>query len=381
MNVHRGLPALIVCAAMAMTTAACGGNDSSSSSSSSGSGSDSSSSAAKTTSFQGGTITGAGSTFAAPLYDQLGAEFKDNNQTTVNYQSVGSGAGVAQFIADTVDFGATDVALKDDEVSQAKAKGDPLNIPVAFGAVTVSYNVDGVDKGLKLDGPTVAKIYLGQITKWNDPAIVSQNPGVKLPDENITVVHRSDGSGTTGLFTEFLSDYSDKWKSEVGSDKTVKWPTGTGSKGNEGVAGTVKQTKGSIGYVELAYALQNDFATAAVKNKAGSYVEPTLESTSAAGAGVDVPADMRFSAINSPGAQAYPIASATFATVYKDMCKAGKSKDDAGRTQAWLEYLLGAGQSSMKEIEYAPLPSDMTSQAKTMVDGMQCNGAALGSGS
>jgi phosphate transport system substrate-binding protein len=374
MQAYIKLSALAACAALALSATACGSDDSSDSSSNSSS---SGSSSSQTSSFTGGTVTGAGSTFAAPLYDQLGAEFKDKNQTTINYQSVGSGAGVAQFIANTVDYGATDVALKDDEVTQAQAKSEPLNIPVAFGAVTVSYNVEGVEKGLKLDGPTVADIYLGKIKKWNDPAIASQNSGVKLPDADITVVHRSDGSGTTGLFTEFLSDYSDEWKSQVGSDKTVKWPTGTGSKGNEGVAGTVKQTQGSIGYVELAYALQNNFTTASVKNKAANYVEPTLESTSAAGEGIDLPADLRFSAINSPGDQAYPIASATFVVAYKDMCKAGKSKDDAGRTQAWLNFLLGDGQASMKEIQYASLPTEMDSKAKEQVAGMQCNGAAL----
>jgi phosphate transport system substrate-binding protein len=363
------LTTLAACAAVAVGIAACGSDNSSSS----GGGS------ASTGGGTGGTITGAGSTFAAPLYSQLGAEFKDKNQTTVNYQSVGSGAGVAQFIANTVDYGATDVALLDDEVSQAKAKGDPLNIPVAFGSVTVSYNLDGVKKGLKLDGPTLADVYLGKITKWNDPAIAKQNPGVKLPAEDITVVHRSDGSGTTGLFTQFLSDYSDQWKSQVGSDKEVKWPTGTGSKGNEGVAGTVKQTPGAIGYVELAYALQNNFSTAAVRNKAGNYVEPTLDSTSAAGEGIQLPDDLRFSAINAPGDQAYPIASATFAVVYQDMCKAGKSKDEAARTQAWLKYLLGAGQASMKEIQYASLPSDMASKAQSMIEGMTCNGSPLGS--
>jgi phosphate transport system substrate-binding protein len=377
MKVDHKLPALLACGALALSAAACGSsNDSSKDKSSSSSGSSS-----KSASFTGGTVTGAGATFAAPLYDQLGAEFKDKNQTTINYQSVGSGAGVAQFIANTVDYGASDVALKDDEVAQAQAKGDPLNIPVAFGAVTVSYNVKGVETGLKLDGATVAKIYLGQIKKWNDPAIAAQNSGVSLPNENITVVHRSDGSGTTGQFTEFLSDYSSEWKSQVGSDKTVKWPTGTGSKGNEGVAGTVKQTEGAIGYVELAYALQNNFTTAAVKNKAGNYVEPTLDSTSAAGTGVQVPADLRFSAINSPGDQAYPIASATFALVYKDMCKAGKSKQQAGLTQAWLNYILGDGQTAMKEIQYAALPADMDAKAKTAVSGMTCNGAALSSGS
>jgi phosphate transport system substrate-binding protein len=366
MKAHVSFPALAIAAALALGVAACGGDD------------DSGGGSAASASTGGGSVTGAGSTFAAPLYDQLGAEFKDQTDTSINYQSVGSGAGVAQFIANTVDYGATDVALLDDEVSQAQAKGDPLNIPVAFGAVTVSYNLPGVDKGLKLDGPTLAKVYLGQITKWDDPAIAQQNPDVKLPSTTITVVHRSDGSGTTGLFTEFLSDYSSEWKSEVGSDKEVKWPTGTGSKGNEGVAGTVKQSEGAIGYVELAYALQNNFTTAAVKNKAGNYVDPTLDSTSAAGDGLDLPDDLRFSAINSPGDQAYPIASATFAVVYKDMCKAGKKDDEAKNTQAWLSFVLGDGQESMKQIQYAPLPSDMLSKAKEQVSGMECNGSAMG---
>jgi phosphate transport system substrate-binding protein len=371
MKTYVKLPALAACAALALGATACGSSSDSSGSSGSKNASSSSSNAS--------TITGAGSTFAAPLYGQLGGEFKDKDGVTVNYQSVGSGAGVAQFIANTVDFGATDVALLDDEVKQAQAKGDPLNIPVAFGAVTVAYNVKGIQKGLKLDGPTVAKIYLGQITKWNDPAIAQQNSGVKLPPTNITVVHRSDGSGTTGLFTQFLSDYSSEWKSKVGSDKEVKWPTGTGSKGNEGVAATVKQTDGAIGYVELAYALQNNFTTASVKNKAGSYITPTLQSTSAAGEGISLPSDLRFSAINAPGGQAYPIASATFAVVYKDMCKAGKSKGEASATKSWLDFLLTDGQSSMKQIQYAPLPSGMDTKAKGLVSGMQCNGSALGS--
>jgi phosphate transport system substrate-binding protein len=327
---------------------------------------------------QGGSITGAGSTFAAPLYDQLGSEYKDQNGTTINYQSVGSGAGVAQFIAKTVDYGATDVALKDDELAQAKKASTPLNVPIAFGAVTVAYNVPGIPKGLKLDGPTVADIYLGNIKKWNDPAIAKQNPGVKLPGTNITVVHRSDGSGTTGLFTQFLVDYSPQWKKDVGSDKTVKWPTGTGSKGNEGVAATVKQTPGAIGYVELAYALQNNFNTASVKNKAGTYITPTLDSTSAAGENLpNLPADLRFTAINSPNAKAYPIASATFYLVYEDMCKAGKSKAEAQRTQGFLNYVLGQGQSSMREIQYASLPTPLLPKAQAQASSMQCNGSPL----
>lgn len=353
---------------------ACGSNSSDSSSnasaSSSGSGGGSKSS---------GTVTGAGSTFAAPLYDQLGSEFKDQGGATINYQSVGSGAGVAQFVANTVDYGGTDVALKDDEVSQAKAKGTPLNIPVSFGAVTVAYKLSGVQSGLKLDGPTVANMFLGKIKKWNDPAIASQNPGVKLPSTSITTVHRSDGSGTTGQFTQFLVDYSPQWKSQVGTDKSVKWPGGTGSKGNEGVAATVNQTEGAVGYVELAYALQNKFTVAAVKNKTGAYITPSLDSTSQAGENLPkLPADLRFTAINSPNPKAYPVASATFALAYQDMCKAGKPKGEAQDTKAFIDYLLGKGQETMKALEYAPLPASLLSKAQAMADGMTCNGAALG---
>jgi phosphate transport system substrate-binding protein len=363
---------------LAAGVAACGSSNDSSKSGGSGGSSGSAAASTKPVSASGGTITGAGSTFAAPLYDQLGSEFKDSNGTTINYSSVGSGAGVAQFIANTVDYGATDVALKDDELTQAQAKGTPLNIPVAFGAVTVAYNVPGVAEGLKLDGPTVADAYLGKVTKWNDPEIAKQNPGIKLPDTTITVVHRSDGSGTTGQFTQFLTDYSAEWKSKVGTDKTVKWPVGTGSKGNEGVAATVKQTSGALGYVELAYALANNFNTAAVKNKSGSYIVPSLESTSAAGDNLtDLPADLRFTAINSPNPTAYPIASATFVLAYKDMCKAGKSKSDAERTQGFFKYLLGAGQGTMKQIEYAPLPASLAVKAKAQVDGMSCNGTPV----
>jgi phosphate transport system substrate-binding protein len=324
-----------------------------------------------------GTITGAGATFAAPLYGQLGSEYKNKAGTTINYQAVGSGAGVAQFIANTVNYGATDVALKDSEVAQAQANGTPLNIPVAFGAVTVSYNVPGVKSGLKLDGPTIANIYLGTITNWNDPAITKLNPGVKLPDLQIAPVYRSDGSGTTSQFTQFLKAVSPQWAQQVGSDKTVQWPVGTGSKGNDGVAATTKQTKGAIGYVELAYALQNKFTTAAVKDKAGKFVSPSLDSTSKAGDKLpNLPSDLRFSAINSPNAGAYPIASATFIVVYQDTCKAHEVTDSnqAQALSGWLNYLLGPGQQSMKKLQYAPLPSVLQTKAKAMVDGMTCNG-------
>jgi phosphate transport system substrate-binding protein len=326
------------------------------------------------------TITGAGSTFAAPLYSQLGSEYKTNDNVTVNYQAVGSGAGITQFVAKTVNFGATDVALKDTEVTQAQANGDPLNIPVAFGAITVSYNVPGLKAGLKLDGTTIANIYLGKITKWNDSAISSLNPGVSLPDLAIAPIYRSDSSGTTSQFTTFLKGQSADWASQVGSDKTVKWPVGTGAKGNDGVAATVQQTTGGFGYVELAYALQNHFTYASVKDKGGDYVAPSLDSTSKAGQNIaNLPADLRFTSINSATQGAYPIASPTFIVAYKDICKAGGVKDstEAGAVQGWLNYLLGSGQDSMKKLFYAPLPSDLLGKAQSMVSHMTCNDAAI----
>jgi phosphate transport system substrate-binding protein len=325
----------------------------------------------------GGTISGAGATFPQPVYDEWAARFKDADGITVNYNAVGSGAGVAQFTANTVDFGATDSAMTDQELKAAQAKGDPVHVPTVFGAVTVSYNLPGVKGGLKLDGPTVANIFLGKVKKWNDASIAGQNPGVKLPSTGITVVHRSDESGTTKLFTTFLAAYSPAWKNGPGVDKTVKWPTGTGAKGNDGVAAAVKQTEGGVGYVEQAFALQNKFTTANVKNKSGQYIAPTLASTSAAGEGVKVPADLRFSAIDSPNPKAYPIASATFLLVYKDMCKAGKSKSTAQDVSDWLHYALGGGQKVAPSLQYAPLPSGILKQAHAKVDGLVCNGTAL----
>ncbi len=345
--------------ALTLAVAACG----SSSSSSSGG---------------GGTISGAGSTFAQPVISQWGADLKKQNNLTVNYNSIGSGGGIAQFQANTVDFGDTDSAMEDSDIKIAEKNGTPVHVPIVFGAVTVSYNLPGVKSGLKLDGATIADIFLGKITKWNDPAIANLNPGVSLPSTQITVVHRSDDSGTTALFTTFLSDYSPEWSSQVGADKTVKWPTGTGANGNEGVAGAVQQTEGSIGYVELAYALQNNFTTADVKNKAGDFVAPTLESTSAAGDGVKFPPDLRFSAINaSSSPQAYPIASATFVIVYQDMCKAGKSSGTAKNVVTFLDYALGAGQQTAKKLNYAPLAPSLRDAAQAKVDGLTCNGQPI----
>jgi phosphate transport system substrate-binding protein len=368
----RFIPALAVGAALAMGVAACG---SSSDTSSAGGGSaGGGSSSAKL----GGSLNGAGATFPQPVYQEWAARFQQSAGTTVNYQGIGSGGGVAQFTAGTVDFGASDSAMTDEEIAAASKKGDPVHVPTVLGAVTVSYNLSGVKSGLKLDGPTVADIFLGKITKWNDPKIASQNSGVSLPGASISICHRSDESGTTKNFTAFLAAYSDAWKNGPGVDKSVKWPGGTGAKGNDGVAACIKQNQNSIGYVEQAYALANNFTFASVKNKSGDYIAPTLASTSAAAEGLQIPDDLRISTIDAPGKTAYPITALTFLLVYADPCKAGMAADQAKRLKGWLDYAEGDGQSVAGELQYAKLPAALHSKAEDKVNGLTCNGSPIG---
>ncbi len=362
--------AVAVAALASLGLVACGSSNSSSATSgASGSGSSSPSSGGSAT------IDGAGSTFAAPIYEQFSSNLKSQG-LTLNYNAVGSGAGVTQLQAGTIDFAGSDPAMKDAEIKAAK--GPVVHFPLAFGSITVSYNLPGVKSGLKLDGKTIADIYLGKVKAWNDPEIASLNPGTKLPSTAITPVYRSDSSGTTSEFTEFLADYSPSWASQVGSGKAVKFPTGTGGKGNAGVAAAVKQTTGGIGYVEQAYALQNGFTFAEVKNASGAFVPPTLGSTSAAGTGIKLPADLRFSAINSKNAAAYPIAGQTFIIVYQDMCKAGLSKSVAEGVKKFLTYALGSdGQSTVQKLYYAALPSAIDQAATAKLTTLTCNGAPL----
>jgi phosphate transport system substrate-binding protein len=357
-------------AALSAGLAACGSSSSSGSGASTTSGSSGGGSAAVT-------LNGSGSTFAAPIYQQFGSDLKGQG-ITLNYQGVGSGDGVAQFTAGTVDFAGSDPALKDSEMAAIK-KSKPVDIPIAFGAITASYNLPGVKTGLKLDGKTLADIFLTKVKTWNDPEIAKLNPGVKLPSTKITIVHRSDSSGTTKGFTSFLAAYSPQFKSQVGADKTVKWPAGTtGAKGNDGVAAAVKQTQGAVGYVEQAYALQNNFTFASVKNKAGKFIVPTLASTSAAGDGVKVPADLRFTVTDSPNPTAYPIASQTFVITYSDLCKGGLSKAKAQGMVRFLKYALGPGQAVVEKLAYAPLPAAIKTQAVAAVGALKCNGAPVG---
>jgi phosphate transport system substrate-binding protein len=364
----------VLAALASLALAACGSSSSSTTPAAPGAGGGST---APSTSGSGGsaTINGAGSTFAAPIYQQWGSNLSSQG-LTVNYSAVGSGAGVAQLQAGTVDFAGSDPALKPSE--EAAAKGPVAQFPIGFGAVTVSYNLSGVKSGIKLDGPVLADIYLGKVKSWSDPAIKALNPGMSLPSTSITVVHRSDASGTTKAFATFLSAYSPAWTAAAGKpDKTVKWPTGTGAKGNSGVAAAVKQTPGAIGYVEQAYALQNNFTFASVKNKAGKFIAPTLAAASAAAVGIKVPDNLAIKTVNSPNPDAYPITSQTFLMVYKDMCKAGVSSSTAAGVKKFITYGLGAGQQVLSQLSYAPLPADLASKAKAQLNTLTCNGSPI----
>ena len=326
----------------------------------------------------GGTISGAGSTFAQPIISQWGSELKETDGLTVNYNSIGSGGGIAQFQANTVDFGDTDSAMTDEEIEVADKNGTTVHVPIVFGAVTVSYNLPGSNRASSSTAKPSATSSSARSPSGTTRRSPSSTRASNSPSTSITVVHRSDESGTTALFTQFLDETNQQWHEQVGTDKTVKWPTGTGANGNEGVAGAVQQTEGAIGYVELAYALQNEFTTAAVQNKAGKFVAPTLESTSAAGEGVKFPPDLRFSAINASTApKAYPIASGTFVIVYEDLCKAGKSEETAENVVTFLDYGLGEGQQVAEKLNYAGLPPELLEASQAKVDGLECNGKPI----
>lgn len=309
-------------------------------------------------------INGAGATFPYPLYSKWFSEYAKIDPTVkFNYQSIGSGGGIKQITAQTVDFGASDKFLSDKEL--AAAPGKILHIPTVMGAVVVTYNIPGVGKGLKLTPEVLSGIYLGKITKWNDPGIVAVNKGVKLPADSIVVVHRSDGSGTTAIFTDYLSSVSPEWKGKVGMGASVKWPVGLGGKGNEGVAGQVKNIKYSIGYVELAYAYENKLPFASLKNQSGSFVEPTIKSTSAAAAGAakNMPADFRVSLVNQPGKDAYPIVGFTWLLVYQQQKDAVKGK----KMVEFLNWELKHGQKMAAAILYAPLPPKVAKMVEKTV--------------
>ena len=308
------------------------------------------------------TINGAGATFPYPIYSKWFDEYaKVDPSARFNYQSIGSGGGQKQILAQTVDFGASEGPMSDENL--AKAPGKLLHIPTVAGADVVAYNLPG-NPALKFDADTIAGIFLGNIKKWNDPKITALNAGVSLPDKDIVVVHRSDGSGTTYIWTDYLSKISPEWKSKVGTNTSVNWPTGIGGKGNEGVAGQIKQTPGALGYVELIYAIQNKMPYADIKNSAGSFVKPTLESITAAMATAQIPDDFRFSITNAPGENAYPIAGATWLLVYQQQKDATKGK----KLVEFLKWAQKEGEKMAKDLDYAPLPEDLQQRVLKRID-------------
>lgn len=316
-------------------------------------------------------LNGAGATFPYVIYSKWFDVYHKNTGIEFNYQAIGSGGGIRQVIEGTVDFGASDAPMSDEQMNQVRKKQgtEILHIPTVMGAVVVTYNLPKVGKGLKLTPDVLADIYLGKITKWNDSRITSINSGLNLPDEAIFVAHRSDGSGTTNIFTGYLSKVSNSWKSKVGQGTSVNWPVGLGGKGNEGVAGLVKQTEGSIGYVELAYAEKNNLPYAALKNKAGYFVEPTFDAVSAAAAGFikNMPADLRVEITNADGKDSYPIAGFTWLLIYKNM----KDKTKAKTIIKFLRWAITDGEKYAKELYYAPLPKEVVKLDEKKIDQIQ----------
>lgn len=311
-------------------------------------------------------VSGAGATFPEPLYIEWIGDFQAvDRDVTINYQGIGSGGGIEQFTKMTVDFGASDAPMKDEEIAVAEAAGGAkvLHIPTVFGAVVLAYNLEGVDE-LKLDPDTLAGIFLGDIVQWNDPKIAALNPGVDLPGRGIQVVHRSDSSGTTSIFTGYLAGVSADWIAEVGAGKEVDWPVGVGGQGNDGVAAVVQQQVGSIGYVELSYAIESQISMATLKNAAGNFIAPSLDSTSAAAEGAQFPEDLRFSVSNSKGAEAYPIVGATWILVFDQMADAGKAE----ALKDWLTYALEEGTELAEELGYAPLSEELKTLALAKVN-------------
>lgn len=311
------------------------------------------------------TITGAGSTFVFPLMDTWRVDYNKIHQNIqLNYQSIGSGAGIKLLEQKSVDFAASDAPLSASDAQQAPGV---LTIPDSIGGITIAYNIPGIDKGLKLTGPVIAQIFMGDITSWNDPAISNLNPGVNLPNQKIVVAHRSDGSGTTYAFTDYLSKISPDWKTEVGQGKTVPWPIGTGGQGNAGVASIVKSTPYAIGYVELAYVFQNKMTYAFVQNADGnSFVEPTLDTVAAdaAAAGTNLPAAdgdwSQVSIVNQPGSNSYPISTLTYVMVYKDLSTvSGETSDKSTEVINFLNWIINDGQQYSTGLLYVPLPDSI----------------------
>jgi len=324
----------------------------------------------------GGTIDlhGAGATFPAPLYQKWMSEYgKLHTDIRIDYQSIGSGGGIKQIQAQTVDFGATDAPMTDEELKGAPA---PLvHIPTVLGAVVITYNLQGLSKPLRFSPDVIADIFLGKITKWNEPRIKADNADATLPAGNITVVHRAESSGTSFVFTDYLSKVSPEWKQKVGANKAPQWPVGQGGKGNEGVTGQIKQQPDTIGYVELAYAVQNKLPVGLIKNASGNFIEPSVDAVTAAAAGTaaSTPEDLRVSITNAPGATAYPISSYTYILAYKE-------QKDVAKGKALVDFLwwgIHDGEKYARDLLYAPLPEEITRRTEAKINSITAGGKAL----
>jgi phosphate transport system substrate-binding protein len=352
-RIMRAKFALVFAGIAALTLAACGGNGGSNSEI---------------------RLQGAGATFPNPLYQKWLSEYgKLHANVKIDYQSIGSGGGIKQIQSRTVDFGASDSPMKNEDLKAAP--GEILHIPTVLGAVVITYNLTGVAQPLRFTPDVIADIFLGKLKKWNDPRIKADNAGVSLPDTEITVVHRSDGSGTSAVFTDYLSKVSPEWKDKVGAGTSPNWPAGIGGKGNEGVTGQVKQTPNTIGYVELAYAVQNKLPAALIKNKAGNFVEPTIDAVTAAAAAslATTPDDLRVSITDADGATAYPISSYTYILAYK-------AQPDAVKGKVLVDFLwwgIHDGEKFAKDLQYAPLPGEIVKRAEAKINSITAGGQPL----
>jgi phosphate transport system substrate-binding protein len=321
------------------------------------------------------TLTGAGATFPNPIYTKWFDAYNKKTGVQINYQSIGSGGGIRQFTEGTVDFGATDGPMNDQQIQAVN--GNVVHIPTVLGAVVVTYNLPSIgNTKLKFDGNLLVDIFMGRVTKWNDSKIAALNPEVKLPDIDLVVVHRSDGSGTTYVFTDYLNKFSREWRDKVGYATSVSWPIGLGGKGNEGVTQQVKQVEGGLGYVELIYALSNNLPYAVIKNSAGKFVEPSLESVTAAAAAAKLKpdTDFRVSITNAPGENAYPIASFTWLLVHKDNKDAGKGK----QIKDFLTWMIGPEPQKMAAgLKYAPLPAEVVSLIQARLPTLKAGGKSI----
>ena len=364
---------ILVAAAALVTASACTPSDA-------GTATDRAGSAAASTASSGADLTGAGATFPYPIYSKWIAEYAAKTGVKVNYQNIGSGGGIKQLSEETVDFGATDAPMTDADAAKAKG-GAVYHIPTVVGVVAVGYNLPELTQPLRLTGPVLADIFLGRITRWNDARVAAINPGATLPAKDILVVHRTEGSGTTFVFSDYLSSVSPAWKSGPGTGKELQWPTGLGAKGNDGVAGQIKQTPGALGYLELAYVTQNKLSAAALQNANGAFVAPSAATATAAAeaaiAKLPESSDLRVSIVNAGGATAYPIASFTWLLVYRHMTDGGKAKKLAD----FIRWALTDGQAEVASLDYAPLPSTLIPRLTARLDSVAGAGATVAAAS